>query len=215
MKLVVAALATTFLSSAVPARAQDPPPRIPVVVIDVHGTFPRFPKDPLLADSRGITAAEMPGMGRGVQAGVHLRVVKMKAITLGVGGQAMIGRSKQTPPPEQQDELQAVTETFRTISAQLSLNFGTGNGWSYVSGGLGRSQWSIVPEGLDPLPGDEEVLRTFNYGGGARWFPKTHLAFSFDVRFHAVDPGVVSSLPGRPPSPRTRFLVLAAGISLK
>jgi hypothetical protein len=25
-----------------------------------------------------------------------------------------------------------------TITPQLSFNFGTGNGWSYISGGLGR-----------------------------------------------------------------------------
>jgi len=37
-------------------------------------------------------------------------------------------------------------------------------------------------------PGPDWV-RTFNYGGGARWFAKPHLAFHVDVRLHAIDPG--------------------------
>ena len=32
-------------------------------------------------------------------------------------------------------------------------------------------------------------LKTINYGGGARWFAKAHVAFSFDVRFYAINPG--------------------------
>ena len=39
------------------------------------------------------------------------------------------------------------------------------------------------------MAADEEPLKTINYGGGARWFTKTHLAFSFDVRFYAINPG--------------------------
>jgi hypothetical protein len=56
-------------------------------------------------------------------------------------------------------------------------------------------------------------LKTINYGGGARWFAKKHLAFSFDVRFHAINPGTASG--GFPPSPRTTFLVIGAGVSVK
>jgi hypothetical protein len=71
-----------------------------------------------------------------------------------------------------------------------------------------------VPEGSQPGPADEESLKTLNWGGGARWFAKSHLAFSFDVRFYAINPGV-SSLPGKNGSPRTTFIVIGAGISLK
>ena len=52
--------------------------------------------------------------------------------------------------------LRAVTETFTSLSSELSLNFGNGNGWSYLSGGIGVSTWSIVPDGAAPLPVDEE-----------------------------------------------------------
>jgi len=210
----VAVALVLFLSvSVTPARAQDPPPPIPLFVVDVQGNVARFPQDPILAESRGISLTELPGAGLGGQLGVHLYFFKFKAITIGVGGQATVARAKQTPPVDQ-DQIKAVTEKFRSLGAQLSLNFGTGTGWSYLSGGIGRSNWSIIPDGRKALAGDEEVLKTINYGGGARWFAKSHLAFSFDVRLYAINPGV-ASLPGRNGSPRTTFMVIGAGVSLK
>jgi hypothetical protein len=76
------------------------------------------------------------------------------------------------------------------------------------------SQWSLVPAGRDELfPSDTERLKTINYGGGARWFAKRHLAFSFDVRFYAINPG--PPYLGNPGSPRTTLMIIAAGVSLK
>jgi|RhiMetdeSRZDD1v2_1073273.scaffolds.fasta_scaffold30755_2 hypothetical protein len=210
---VVAVLVPLVLVWAAPVCAQDPPPRIPIFVVDVQGNVPRFPQDPLLADSRGLTVTDLPGSGLGGQLGAHVHLFKFKAITVGVGGQATLTRAKRTPPAEARN-LKAVTEKFRSLGAQLSLNFGAGTGWSYLSGGIGRSNWSIVPEGREPLEGDGESLKTINYGGGARWFAKSHLAFSFDVRLYAINPGV-SSLPGKDGSPRTTFMVIGAGVSLK
>jgi hypothetical protein len=213
MKLVVVSLALVSVIAPVPARAQEPPPRIPIIVLDVQGAVPRFPHDKPLADSRGLTETELPGGGLGGQLGAHVYLFKFKAITVGVGGQVLVTRARQMPSEAVQTQLKAVTEKFRSLGAQLSLNFGTGAGWSYLSGGIGRSNWSIVPEGNAPLDVDENVLKTINYGGGARWFVKTHLAFSFDVRLHAINPGTPSA--GYPASPRTTFMVIGAGISLK
>jgi hypothetical protein len=69
-----------------------------------------------------------------------------------------------------------------------------------------------VPDSASPTPSDEERLFTIDYGGGARWFIKRHLAFSFDVRFYAINPGTVGPNVG---SPRTTLLIMGAGISLK
>src|SRR5262245_42662091 len=218
MTRVVVLLASAFLISAVHARAQDPPPPIPLFVLDVQGNFPNFPQDQLLASSRGLNLEQLPGRGLGAQAGIQLHIFRFKAVTFGVGGQAMMSRATQTPPEGAQAAdgtvAPAVTEKFRSLGGQLSLNFGNGNGWSYLSGGIGRSNWSIVPEGRDPLEGDEEALKTINYGGGARWFAKSHLAFSFDVRFYAINPGVASE-GYKNGSPRTTFFVIGAGVSLK
>jgi|SRR5215471_2051436 len=214
MTRVVVFLATALLLSGVPARAQDPPPPIPLFVFDVQANFPNFPQNDALADSRGMVLSELPGRGFGGQAAVQIHFFRFKAITFGAGGQAMMSQATQTPSEQAAGQIRPVTEKFRSLGAQLSLNFGNGNGWSYLSGGIGRSNWSIVPDGAEPLEGDEEALKTINYGGGARWFAKSHLAFSFDVRFYAINPGV-ASLPNHGGSPRTTFFVIGAGVSLK
>ena len=215
MKRVAFSLVVLVLASAVPARAQDPPPRLPIIVIDLQGSIARFPSDdPLLANSRGITVTELPGSGFGGQMGVHLYPIRSKSISVGIGGQAIIAQARQTPATEVAKQIQAVTEEFRSIGGQLSLNFGKGTGWSYLSGGIGRSNWSIIPGEREALETDNEVLKTINWGGGARWFAKSHLAFSFDVRFYTMAAGT-PSLPGKNGSPQTRFMVIGAGISIK
>src|SRR4029078_13011763 len=101
-------------------------------------------------------------------------------------------RGRKTPVPPaagQVTTLHATEEKFRSVAPQLSFNFGTGRGWSYLSGGLGQSTWSLVPADCLPFPTDTDRLKTINYGGGARWFMKSHVAFSFDVRFYAINPG--------------------------
>src|SRR5258706_9369439 len=129
--------------------------------------------------------AELPGSGLGVQIGVHLYPIRWRAVTFGIGGEFATGRSRQTPTAAQ-TTLRPSTERFTTLAPQLSFNFGTGNGWSYISGGLGQSTWAVVPQGQEGFPADSEKLKTINSGGGAPWFMKTHLAFSSDVRFSGV-----------------------------
>jgi hypothetical protein len=154
---------------------------------------------------------ELPGIGLGLQIGVHVYPIRWRAVTFGIGGEFATGRARNTPVAA---ALRPATERFTTVAPQLSFNFGTGTGWSYISGGLGQSTWAIVPQGQERFAADSEKLKTINYGGGARWFMKTHLAFSFDVRFYAINPGtpfVVGALG----SPRTTLLVIGAGVSLK
>jgi hypothetical protein len=195
------------------ARAQDAPPRIGPFVVDVRATFPKFKQqDAQLADSRGLDPSELPGAGIGLDAAAHLYFLTWKAVTVGAGVQFTLARS-HTPPPATPDGPRSVTERFMAIAPQLSLNFGSGDGWSYLSGGVGPSIWSIVPEGEASSPADQERLKTVNYGGGARWFMKRRLAFTFDVRFYAIDPGTPQL--GHAGSPRTTMLIVGAGISLK
>jgi len=196
-----------------PASAQDPPPPLPRVVVDLHGLIPIFPNDAVqLADSRGLKVSELPGAGFGGRAGAHVYLLKITAMTIGVGGEVVLGRSSSTPA-EGTTGLVPVDERLLTGSGQVSVNFGSGHGWSYLSGGLGRSQWSLHPAGAANTSSDAESLPTANYGGGARWFAKKHLAFSLDVRLYEIQPG--SPAGTRPGSPRTRLFVIGAGISVK
>jgi len=163
-----------------------------------------------------LSPTELPGPAIGLSAAVHVYLPKILGITVGLGGEAIVARSSASPPDATAgtpSTLRAVTETFKEISPQLSLNFGHGRGWSYLSAGIGQSKWSIVPEGNAPFPVDEDPIRTINYGGGARWFVKKHLAFSLDVRLYEIDAG--SPAFGFPGSPRTLLLVIGAGISAK
>ncbi len=198
-----------------PGAAQDPPPRIGPFVVDVHGTMPRFPADDQqLADSRGLELSELPGAGLGLQAGAHVYPLRWKAVTFGLGVDLTLGRAHHAST-ERADNVfgRATTERFTHIAPQISFNFGDGDGWSYLSGGIGTSTWSVSADGAAAQAPDAEQLTTINYGGGARWFMKRHLAFSFDVRFYAIDP--TTPLPNRPSGPRTTLLSFGAGMSLK
>ncbi len=193
------------------AGAQGEPPPIGHFVADVRGTVPVFKKDAAIAASRGLSASELPGVGLGLDAGVHLYLLRWKAITFGLGGQVTLARAHATPASSL--GLRPVTERFTTIAPQISLNFGTGDGWSYLSAGVGPSWWAVVPDGSAKGPADEDRLRAANFGGGARWFAKRHVAFTFDARFYQIDPGFPHL--GYPGTPRTKFVVISAGASMR
>ena len=218
MRVFVTCVAVVLVSFVRPAYAQDPPPKIPLFAVDLHATVPRFPsEDPLLAASRGMTVAELPGAGLGVRVGVQVYPLRLRAVTFGVGGELAIGRARQTPSTTattatKVTPLRPSEEQFTSLSPQLSLNFGNGSGWSYLSAGMGTSTWSLEPQGLTDYPPNSDHVKTINFGGGARWFIKPHLAFSFDVRFYAINPGAADLYPA---TPRTTLLIIGAGISLK
>lgn len=218
MRPLVACPVLILLSLSRPAFAQDPPPPIPWVVVDLHGSIPRFPSDNAdLAASRDLqSVAELPGTGLGAQIGLHLYPLHTRIVTVGLGGELAIGRARQTPATGATvagiTTLVATEERITSLSPQLSLNFGNGSGWSYLSAGLGATQWSLQPEGVVEYLANSDWLKTLNYGGGARWFIKPHLAFSFDVRFYAISPGFAHDGIA---TPRTTLLIIGAGISLK
>ncbi len=217
MRVFVTSLVLAFLSLPHQAFAQDPPPPIPWVAVDLHGSMPRFPDDDaLLAQSRNMNIAELPGTGLGAQVGLHLYPIHTRLVTLGVGGEIAIGSSRQTPSvgatAAGATPLRSAEEHFTSLSPQVSLNFGNGSGWSYLSVGLGQSTWSIEPDGLGEYPPNSDKLKTVNYGGGGRWFIRPHVAFSFDVRFYAMNPGSAYIFPA---TPRTSLLIIGAGVSLK
>lgn len=211
LRLLIATFLLVFPSIAA---AQDAPPGIGPFALDVHVTVPQFPDEPQLAESRTVSQAELPGSGFGLHAGAHVYVFSWKAVTVGVGGAVTLARAHSGEQALTSTMVtRAVTERFTHVAPELSFNFGNGNGWSYISGGIGPSTWSIVADGEAPTSADAERLYTINYGGGARWFAKPRLAFSFDVRFYAINPGTPQG--ARAGSPRTTLLIVGAGVSVK
>lgn len=200
------------------AEAQAPPPRIGPWVLDLHGTWVRFPQKEQLAASRGLDLTELPHNGLGLHGGVHVYPLSWKAVTFGFGVDAAIARAHRGSALIDATTGQmsrAVTANFSHAAPEISFNFGTGNGWSYISGGIGPGVWSVVPDGASSQPPDLERLQTINYGGGARWFNLRHVAFSLDVRFYAIEPSTQVSGSSYPTSPRSRMLVIGAGLSFK
>lgn len=217
----LAACAMVLLMGTSARGQEDERPRVGPFVVDLRGAVFKPPVDVQLAGSRGLKSlADLPGFGLGGVAGVHVYPLKWRAVTFGIGGEVVVARAHHSPPtvPAGQPVTTsaigtAVTERFVSAAPQLSFNFRGSNGWSYISGGIGQSVWQIVPDGRDVTTADEERLRTVNYGGGARWFIKKHLAFSLDVRIWQVDPG--SPHFGFPGSPRASILIISAGVAAK
>lgn len=216
MRVAFATLFALCLTGAsVPASAQsrpitDPGPIGPFVV-DVQGAFARFGSDPQLAASRNIPPEQLPASGPGIHVGAHWYPVRLRRVTFGLGASLLSARATSSPDLEKTPTAVAMVTRFTALNPQLSFNFGHKRGFSYISGGIFTSTLSVDRQSAirRPSPG----LKTINYGGGARWFAKPRVAFSFDLRFYAVNPAeATADYSG---NPRHTFTVFSAGISLQ
>ena len=180
-------------------------------VVDVRGSLAAFGQDPELAAPRGFSASLTPKLGLGVEAGAHVYLYRWRQITFGVGGtvHTSLGdrRAGELDPDPDGPTLR---KRFVAVSPQLSFNFGNRNGWSYISGGLGTSRYSLFARGAEK---PQRRTSTLNYGGGARWFTGDHLALSLDLRFYALSPLVPTATEAG--SPRMTLVVFNVGVSLK
>ena len=138
-------------------------------VPQAFGFYPNVPTDILV-----------PARGFGFEAGGHVYVGQLGPARLGLGAAFIQVRGTAG---------QQVAITTRTFAPQLSFNFGTSRGWSYLSGGLGLAQ---VRGRFDPLvDGDARsqgsgLFQAVNGGGGARWFIRSRVAFTIDLRMHRL-----------------------------
>jgi hypothetical protein len=214
--LVVFAVVITMAIFAPGASAQEPEKEpIGRFAVDARVALPRFPEDAATVTALGVTTDNLPGRGLGVAAGVTVYPARLGKVALGVGGEWLIfsrGSKTLDPATEGGPSGPTVTTRFSVLSPQVSLNFGGRNGWSYVSGGLGWASFTTELEAA-PVADADERTRAINYGGGARWFVKEHLAFTFDLRFYRIDPQDAAT--GRPAYGGRRMMVFSTGISLK
>lgn len=230
---VTTAMRTALLASALllpaSAQGQEPVPGpVPLLeepiapfVFDARGLLARFKGNSLIAETLDVAVDELPTRGLGLVVGAHVYPVRTGKFALGLGGEIVLrARGSSTLPPpvtvppavgEETDGPRIVTR-MTALSPQVSLNFGKRDGWSYLSGGIGRA--SLTTELEDsPLDAPESRPLTINYGGGARWFTKKHLAFSLDLRFYAIR--AQDETLTRPAFPRMTVMVFSAGISLR
>jgi hypothetical protein len=212
MPRLLYALFVVLIAGCANAAAQPPTPIGPFVV-DARGTLARFKGDAAVASALSVDAADMPTRGLGLATGLHWYPVRGRGITLGVGGELVIARDSKTKQATGTSVSgPTITTRFSMISPHVSLNFGKGDGWSYISGGLGRARLTAGRD--DAAPGDSAArTRATHYGGGARWFTGPHLAFTFDLRFYTINAREASGTVAG--YPRARMTVISAGVSLR
>jgi len=209
----IAYLLCSLLLLPVVSLAQTPEPIGPVAV-DARVALPRFKENADVASALGVSTTNMPGRGLGLAGGVHWYPVRMGRVTLGLGGEILFSGASNTLEAEDDTGVDGPTVQthFSTVSPQVSLNFGTGKGWSYLSGGLGWGSFTTERED-DPVAEADGSIRVLNYGGGARWFAKDHLAFTFDLRFYAINGQEAGT--ARPAYPKVTLMIISAGVSFK
>ena len=202
-----------LLTSPVIVTAQGVEP-IGRFVVDVRGSIPLYGQNEQLAANEGLFPVQLPSRGLGIDVGGHLYPLRWRGITFGVGISLLTSAGERAAG--ENDPVvdgPTVRTTFAAVSPQLSFNFGSKEGWSYLSGGLGSSRLTISTESGQGN-GSRRSARTLNYGGGARWFVKRHLAFTLDLRFYAISPQPAAEA-GKTGTPRMTLMVVNAGVSFK
>ena len=103
-----------------------------------------------------------------------------------------------------------INRTLESVTWQVSMNFGRGQGWSYVTVGSGLFSFDTY---LGDGPGDGPGSTTLNVGGGARWFKWKHAGFTADMRFYMTKDAGGTTLVA--PRGSKRIVVLSVGLSVK
>jgi hypothetical protein len=229
----LAAFVTALLLSASLADAQTPGRPGPWA-LDLRGVTSPVPEDEVFYP-RLDASARIPARGFGIDVGAHVYLLNIGASRLGLGAQVINVRALTDPVVSSTTTGtgtpaaggQQVQLDLRIITPQVSFNFGTADGWSYVSGGVGQTTVVTRTAGVITGRRESERLSALNIGGGARWFLKSHLAFGFDVRLHRVPSGTAGPIEETPPpltppdagtaadTPGMLLFAVGAGISFK
>lgn len=204
-------VSTCLLAGSVPAVAQPPEPPGPFV-IDLRGAYSSVGRSDALAAPRGLTSGELPKTIKGLDVGAHLYPVPGR-VTLGLGASLLMIGGSQAAATEETTGVPLAAGEFRVrgVMPQLSLNFGSSRGWSYLGAGLGFAQLKVGRAESDMSYSPAAV--TLNIGGGARWFIREHMAFTFDGRYYRI--GAKPLEGDYLGHPVVSMFVLSAGLSFK
>ncbi len=209
--------AAALFAGAAIASGQDVPLEdqpIGRFVLDARAAFPKFKQDPNIARGIGVTALNLPARALGFVVGAHWYPARVGPMTLGLGGELIMAGRNRTLPAVAEAGLAGPTvhSELSSMTPQISFNFGKRQGWSYISGGIGATAFTAERQDA-PLPPQEARTRTYNYGGGARWFAKKRVAVAVDLRFYAISAQEQAGL--RPAFSRVTLVVVSAGAAFK
>jgi len=227
---IAVAVATLLLSTS--AAAQSSPSTPGPYVIDIRAPMSGLPSTsafhPVLPSN---TLVPKRGFGLGI--GGHIYLASLGVSRVGVGVEVMRVRGTAVTPATPSTPATStgtssssgaslsttgqidVAMTLTAVTPQLSFNFGTREGWSYLSGGYGVTQirTEATGERQGPLTGQTTLVRddgrsaAINYGGGARWFIRARVAVGFDLRFQRI--AAVGTRPG------ATLVVASVGLSVR
>ena len=221
----IAAALVLAIAALIPAAASAQVSAPGPYVIDIRGAMSGVPGSGAFYPPVP-TTIRVPQRAFGLGVGAHFDTVRIGSARLGVGLDVMRVRGSADTAPSAAStssstttaETVAVTGTVKaamsvtTVAPQLSFNFGTGDGWSYLSTGYGVTAThadATIPTVVAGAGGGTRNRRapTLNIGGCARWFLRDHVAFGFDVRFHRLRAG--GGAPSR------QIVALTLGMSVK
>ena len=191
-------LALTAVLLAHPAAAQDDPPPPGPYVVDLRVATSGVPAVPLSTPGPVTGPIDLPTRGTGFDVGGHVYAGRLGPARLGFGASVLAVTASN----------EAGEAAFRAIVPQISFNFGTRSGWSYLSLGAGRAKTtasSLV--GSDEVRSDGTQVVAVYAGGGARWCVSNHVAVGFDLRLHRA--GADGATPA------AMLVAASAGISLR
>lgn len=162
--------------------------RISPFAIDARFVLAGYGPTEEQAAALGYAVTDLPGTGMGVDIGGHWYPVHWSKATLGIGGNVMLSAGHSNPTNNLGQPTGNTADTaLRSVASQVSMNFGSRAGWSYLSAGLGYSTFTTATP-TTPAPDNPARRMTINFGGGARFFTRDHLAFTFDMRFYRMSP---------------------------
>lgn len=183
-----------------PVRAQTEPGPPGPYVVDVRGAMIAIPNAgefyPALPP-----ATTIPGRGFGLDVGGHLLGPTLGAARIGIGANVLVARGQVGPPD--------VSARLVALAPQVSFNFGTADGWSYLGAGYGLGRISTRVAEPEETTLETGTVGTVNFGGGARWFVNRHAAVAFDVRFYRFGAAGASGTPA------TTRVALSVGLSVR
>jgi len=205
--------------TAAPVAAQNTPGPPRPYVLDVRGTTVALPEGAAFLPPVSITAL-VPSRAFGVDAGGHLYIANWRHARVGVGASVLVARGTALD----------VNITERIVAPQLSLNWGTANGWSYLSTGAGPGHVEshrVTPASTNtsgastsspaasssPIDAVTVNVLAINFGGGARWFISRRMAVGFDIRLHKIGSGTAK--PTGAATPGAMLLAASAGLSFR
>jgi hypothetical protein len=182
--IAIGVIAWSFESAV--AQSLTPGPPGPYV-IDFRGATSGVPTTAELYPDLTIEDS-VPTRGFGFDVGAHVYRFHLGAARFGLGANYVRVRGTAG----------VALVTTQLFAPQLSFNFGTSNGWSYLSAGFGPARIEA---------GRRYDTTGLNAGGGARWFTSNHLAVSFDIRMYRLSP--IKTFP------RTTLVSASVGVSMK